>query len=117
MIDRMDMNNPHAYSYAFHNKTCVLIEEPLFTIDNVETMKLIMGGEPMLLNPKNAQPFIGENNTFVVMTCNELPWQNYPPEPFLNRSHIFHFTEKLDLKEKINCDQFWTVFKKYASDE
>lgn len=113
MIDRMDQNNAHAYSYAFHNKTCALIEEPLFTVDNIETMKLVMGGEPMLLNPKNVHPFIGQSKAFVVFTANEIPWQNYPAGPFLNRSHIFHLQFPLNIDEYIDRDQFWTTAEQW----
>jgi phage/plasmid-associated DNA primase len=115
MIDRMDTVNAHAYAYAFHNKTITLLEEPLFTIDNVETMKLIMGGEPIILNPKNVEPFIGESNGFVIMTCNHIPWQNYDPTPFVNRAHIFQFSGEAIFRENISPDEFWTIYEEWEA--
>lgn len=113
MIDRMDSVNPHAYSYAFHNNTCVLIEEPLFTVDNRETYKLIMGGEPMLLNPKNCEPFICYNEGFSIMTCNGLPWQRYEASPYTNRSYVHEMNKEVKFSFKITGDIFWSAYKQW----
>lgn len=111
MIDRMDSVNPHAYSYAFLNKTCTLIEEPLLTVDNCESYKLIMGGEAMLLNPKNCEPFVYEQEGFIVMTSNGIPWGRYDPEPYINRAYIHHLTKKCSFTERIDVHTFWKVFQ------
>lgn len=111
----MDSVNAHAYSYAFHNRTITLMEEPLFTVDNIETMKLVMGGEPLLLNPKNVEPFIGYNDGFIIMTCNDLPWRMFPSKPFTNRSHVFHLTEIFPFSEFVTHDQFWTAYGTWST--
>lgn len=105
----MDSANPHAYAYAYHNKTICLIEEPLFTVDNQETMKLLMGGETMLLNPKNMPPFISKNEAVVIITANSVPWINYPPKPFENRCYAFNMINECKLDFKLDRDIFWTL--------
>lgn len=114
MIDRMDSVNPHAYSYAFLNKTCTLIEEPLLTVDNCETYKLIMGGEAMLLNPKNCEPFVYEQEGFVVITANGIPWSRYDPIPYNNRCYSYHLSKVINFTEFITVDVFWTVFEQWS---
>lgn len=114
MIDRMDSVNPHSYAYAFSAKTCTLIEEPLFTVDNKETYKLVMGGEPMLLNPKNCEPYICDNEGFIIMTCNELPWSRYETLPYENRSYIFKFDKELKLSFHCSVEQFWSAWRMWA---
>lgn len=116
MIDRSDAGNPHAYAYAFVNKTTTLLEEPLFTVDNMETMKLVMGGEPMLVNPKNQQPFICHNKACLIMTCNDLPWKRFETRPYENRSFIYKLTEPIEFPTLVTADMFWSaVFNKYPS--
>lgn len=110
MLDKQDAINQHAYSYAFVNKTITLIEEPLFTVDNCETMKLIMGGEYMLMNPKNQTPFICKPNGPVIITCNSIPWKNYPPIPYLNRCVIFYMNEPCTFSGEITKELLWTVY-------
>lgn len=91
------------------------MEEPMFTVDNIETMKLVMGGEPMLLNPKNVEPFIAEHNAFVILTCNQLPWINYQNKPFTNRAHIFTLSEPISFETFISKDQFWTELSEWVT--
>lgn len=107
----MDNQNAHAFSYAFHTKTCTLIEEPLFTVDNVETMKLIMGGENILLNPKNMSPFVGKSKAVTIMTANDIPWRNYPPLPFENRCYIYEFKNECQLSFRMTPVIFWDLIK------
>lgn len=114
MVDRMDSVNPHSYAYAFFGQTCCLIEEPLFTVDNCETYKLVMGGEPMLLNPKNCEPFVSESSAFVVITCNGIPWQRYVALPYENRSFIYTLDQPVKFSSFITVQQFWTCFKRWS---
>lgn len=115
MIDRMTSTNVHAYSYATTRRTCCLFEEPLFTVDNVETMKLIMGGEPMMLNPKHMTPYVAQNKAFVVITAEYPPWNRYPSKAFENRAYIHNFTEECVLNGVITKDEFWTaLFEIYS---
>lgn len=108
MIDRMTSTNNHCYSYATTLRTCVLFEEPLFTIDNLETMKLVMGGEPMLMNPKGLDPYVGQSTAVVIMTCEKLPWNMYDGTAFENRSYIYHFKDVFVPDEHIDVNQFWS---------
>lgn len=109
MIDRMDAGNAHAYAYAFLERTCCLIEEPLFSIDNQETMKLVMSCEPILLNPKNCTPFVHTPSGFCIMTANDIPWKRYLPEPFENRCFHFVMNDPVCFSERVTHDMFWTV--------
>lgn len=110
MIDRMDAGNAHAYAYAFLGKTCCLFDEPLFTVDNQESMKLVMGGEPMLLNPKNCTPFIHEHEGFTIMTANAVPWQRFSMEPFDNRCFQYTMNEPVYFSGRVTHDLFWSCY-------
>lgn len=114
MIDKMDSVNPHAYAYAFLFKTCSLIEEPNFTVDNLENFKLIMGGEAMILNPKNCDPFVHVPSGFCVMTANGIPWKRYERKPFENRCYMYNITTEAKFTTFISSDIFWTIFKQWS---
>lgn len=74
-----------------HLKSFILWEEPTIHLTNIEDVKLLLGGENLVINRKNKNLIDRPTGAAVIITCNKAFW-NYEREPLLNRINIYQFT-------------------------
>lgn len=77
-----------------YRKSVILWEEPSIHMSNIEDVKLILGGETLIINRKNKQLIERPKGPAVIITTNKEFW-HYEPETLLNRINIYYFTKKV----------------------
>lgn len=82
-----------------YRKNCIIWEEPSVHMVNIEDVKLLLGGEPIVVNRKNKCIISKTNDPPVIITTNFHFW-NYQPETLLNRISKYAFHRKIDSKGK-----------------
>lgn len=78
-----------------YRKSVILFEEPSIHMSNIEDLKLVFGGERIIINRKNKQLIDRPPGPAVIVTTNKEFW-HYDPEPLLNRMRIYTFDTKVD---------------------
>lgn len=87
-------------------KSFILWEEPIINCDTKEDVKLIMGGEKHIVNPKNKPLLYKEDRTPLIITTNIPFWLNDYTNAMLNRAHLICLNNKVEnfIKDYINSD-------------
>lgn len=88
-IMRAGTTNVH-WLEAIYRKNFILWEEPSVTMSTLEEVKLLMGGETIVINRKNKQLIERPAGPAVLITTNRAFW-NYNKEEIGNRSVFEHF--------------------------
>lgn len=78
-----------------YRKSVVLWEEPSVHMSNIEDVKLLLGGENIVINRKNKNLIERPPGPAVLITTNKEFW-HYDPEPLLNRIIIYYFHHQVN---------------------
>lgn len=96
MIQRAGSTNVH-WLEAIYNKNFILWEEPTVNMTIIEDVKLLCGGENIVINRKNQNLIERLAGPSVLITTNKTFW-NYRREELLNRCKIINFDRSFELK-------------------
>lgn len=96
MIQRDCGANDHWLEHIYM-KSVLLWEEPTINMINIEDVKLILGGESIIVNRKNKALLERTNPAAVIITTNRQFWQ-YDPVTLKNRCWIYDFGNSLSSK-------------------
>lgn len=96
MIQRDCGANDHWLEHIYM-KSVLLWEEPTINMINIEDVKLILGGESIIVNRKNKSLLERTNPASVIITTNRQFWQ-YDPATLKNRCWIYDFGNSLSSK-------------------
>lgn len=96
MIQRDCGTNDHWLEHIYM-KSVLLWEEPTINMINIEDVKLILGGETIIINRKNKALLERTNPASVIITTNRQFWQ-YDPNTLKNRCWIYDFGNSISTK-------------------
>ena len=93
------------------NKRMILWEEPMITIDNIEDVKLIMGGEELRADIKFDSMMNVGKTPVIITTNNRLSKHCEPQKDALSkRMFEFYFPKALDSKWFPITGEDWQIF-------
>lgn len=97
MIQRAGTTNVH-WLEAIYQKNFILWEEPSINMTTIEDVKLLTGGETIVINRKNKNLIERLKGPAVLITTNVAFW-NYKREELLNRCIIKEFHKPINFKK------------------
>lgn len=78
-----------------YRKSLILWEEPSIHMTNIEDVKLLLGGENIVINRKNKHLVERLNGAAVIITTNREFWE-YEPETIKNRCYIKYLSVSVE---------------------
>lgn len=97
-IQRDSGTNVH-WLENIYRKCLILWEEPSIHMTNIEDVKLLLGGERLVINRKNKHLVERINKPAVIITTNKQFWE-YEPNTLKSRIIIYYFYNQIDLITK-----------------
>lgn len=91
-IQRDGGTNVHWLEHIYR-KNFILWEEPSIHLTNIEDVKLLLGGERIVINRKNLNLIERTEGPAVIVTTNKRFW-NYEREALENRCNIYEFNRR-----------------------
>lgn len=104
LIMRAGTTNVH-WLEAIYRKNFILWEEPTVTMTTIEDVKLLMGGETIIINRKNEHLIERKAGPAVLITTNRSFW-NYRVDEIGNRSVFEYFTTPVSFNKQYSQIDF-----------
>lgn len=107
-IERQSGVNIHWLSNT-RNVNLIRWEEPIINCEISEDLKLLLGGERMLVNDKYYAPHCKTNRTPILMSTNKAWWLQYRDEAYINRMWIIRCDQRVEnhTSEKITPEDIY----------